>query len=550
MRRYLLLVFFFTITSPAFLQVTFTDSNLPIVIIQTGGQTIIDDEKVTCDMGIIWNGDGVRNYMTDLPNNYNGKIGIEIRGSTSQQYPKKSYGLETRDSAGNKFNVPLLGLPQENDWILYGAYPDKTLMRNEITFHLFSKMQPWSPRFVYCELVIDGKYKGVYSLIERVKRDKNRIDIATLDSNDIAGDSLTGGYIIKIDKFTGSSLTSWTSPYQDKLQFLYHDPEDIELTSEQKNFIENYVTKFENAVYGPGFLDPLFGYKSYIDVNSFIDFFIMQELGRTVDGFRSSSFMYKDKSSNGGKLFCGPMWDFNLSYGNADYCAAYDTTGWQYNFADICDYFSTEPPDWWPRMLEDSIYTRRLRCRWEELRAGCLHTDSVNAWIDSVAGYLDESQERNFTQWDILGEYVNWNYFVGDTYEEEIDYLKWWFRARSSWLDQNLPGYCPNLLHDTTIMASTDTTIETGITTIDLARVSVFPNPFTSSTTFVFDTMNQQGKTLNLYNAFGEKVKSIVIPGGQNSIRVYRDHLAAGIYFYQLSDPQKLLASGSVIISD
>lgn len=141
-------------------QVVFTSSNLPIVVINTNNQTIVDEPRIICDMGIIWNGPGITNNITDPYNNYNGKIAIEIRGSTSQQYPKKSYGFETVDNSGNKKNVSLLTMPKENDWILYGAYPDKTLMRNEITYDLFRKMQPWSPRFVYCELVINGQYKG------------------------------------------------------------------------------------------------------------------------------------------------------------------------------------------------------------------------------------------------------------------------------------------------------------------------------------------------------------------------------------------------------
>lgn len=426
----------------SFTQVVFTDSNLPIVVITTNGQTIVDDPKITCDMGIIWNGNGIRNFITDSFNNYNGKIAIEIRGSTSQQYPKNSYGFETQDSIGNKNNVMLLGLPKENDWILYGAYPDKSLMRNEITYSLFSQMQPWSPRYVYCELVIDNQYMGVYTLLERVKRDNNRVDIAKLDSNDNAGDSLTGGYIIKIDKLTGSSSTTWTSPYQSKLLFLYHDPEYMELTQPQRDYIKNYVIDFENAVYGPNFTDSIIGYRPYINILSFIDFMLMQELGRTVDGYRSSSFMYKDKDSKGGKLTCGPMWDFNLSFGNADYCDAYDTTGWQYNFASVCPTFPTEPPLWWQRLLQDTTFANELQCRWQYLRSTILKTSTINNWIDSIAFYLDESQQRNFTEWPILGVYVNWNYFVGNTYQEEIDYLKWWFESRSIYMDDNLSGNC------------------------------------------------------------------------------------------------------------
>lgn len=536
---------FFLFSFNVHAQVDLTDSNLPIIKIYTGGATIVDGFKKTCDMQIIWHEDGERNYITDLPNNYNGKIGIEIRGSTSQQYPKKSYGLETRDSTGLRLNVPLLGMPEENDWILYGAYPDKTLMRNEITYHLFSRMQAWSPRTVYCELLINDEYMGVYSLIEKIKNDKNRVDIANLDSNDIAGDSLTGGYIIKIDKLTGSSATTWTSPYQYKLQYLYHDPEDFELTPEQQAFIKNYVTDFENVVYAPMFTDPVFGYRGYIDVNSFIDFFLMQELGRTVDGYRSSSFMYKDK---GKKLCAGPMWDFNLSYGNADYCAAFDTTGWQYNFAAICDYFTTEPPEWWPRLLEDSSYTRQMKCRWEDLRAGILNTDSVYAWIDSVAAFLQESQTRNFIQWDILGEYVNWNYFVGDTYEEEIDYLKWWFKARMAWMDEHLPGTCPEIVADSTYHDGFDP-VETATENFRPVYTAIYPNPFSTSATFACDSRNQSEKQFIISDLTGRDLRYYTIPAGKQSIQIDGHDFASGIYMYRLLQGYDLIATGRLVIA-
>jgi len=521
-------------------QVDFTDSNLPIVVINTFGQNIIDEEKITCEMGIINNGPGVRNYLTDPYNDYFGDIGIELRGSTSQQYPKKSYGVETRDSLGFKLNTSILGMPSENDWILYGAYPDKTLMRNEITFSIFSRMQPWSPRYVHCELMLNGSYKGVYSFIERIKRDENRIAIAKLDSNDIAGDSLTGGYIFKIDKLTGSSITTWTSPYQDKLLYLYHDPEDIELTIEQSEYIKDYVTAFENAVYGPDFSDPELGFRAYIDMTTFADFFLMQELGRTVDGYRSSSFMYKDKDSNGGKLKCGPMWDFNLSYGNADYCDAFDTTGWQYNFATVCPDFSTEPPLWWPVLLEDPGYRRLVKCRWTELRSTILQTDTINAWIDSVAAYLEESQIRNFEKWDILGTYVNWNYFVGDTYAEEIDYLKWWFKARSEWLDINLPtieGECGivTIEHEDPV---------DGIEEFDITQTHIYPNPFHISATFEFSSASSENRILLIYTVIGDLVKEINMPANVKSITVNSENLPSGVYLFRLIDNRDTLTTG------
>ncbi len=431
-------------------QVNFTSSNLPIVVINTNSQTIQDTVRIIANMGIIYNGPGNRNYMTDPFNHYNGKISIEIRGSTSQQYPKKSYGLETQDNFGNNLDTALLGMPRENDWILYGAYPDKTLMRNEICYDLFRDMGRYCARYHFVELVINGQYRGVYSFMEKLKRDKNRIDVSKVTPADTSGDQLTGGYIMKVDKLTGSSNTIIQSPYNVKVKYLYHDPEDTELLTVQQNYIKNYILNFENVMWGSNFANPTTGYPSLIEPNSFIDFMLMQELGRTVDGYRSSSFLYKKKDSKGGLLHAGPMWDFNLSYGNANYCDAFDTTGWRWNFNTVCPNFSSAIPFWWNKFLQDTSYTHLLRCRWEWLRLTVLHTDSMNARIDSLAAKLNESRVRNFQQWPILGVYVNWNHFVGNTWQEELDYLKWWFKARSEWMDQNVPGYCWNLSVPTT----------------------------------------------------------------------------------------------------
>jgi len=536
MKKITLTLFCCLLLKAATAQVTFTDSNLPIVVVNTNSQTIIDSVKITADMGIIDNGFGNRNYMTDSFNNYSGKIGIEIRGSTSQQYPKKSYGLETRDSLGTTaHDVSLLGMPNENDWILYGAYPDKTLMRNEVTYKIFSQMGQWSPRYVYCELVINGQYIGVYSLMEKIKIDHNRVNIPRLDSNDLAGDSLTGGYIIKIDKPTGSSNTTWTSPYQVKVKYLYHDPQDVDLQPAQKTYIQNYVTAFEDTVYGPNFANPNGGYRQFIYEYSFIDFFLMEELGRTVDGYRSSSFMYKNRDSQVGKLVCGPMWDFNLSYGNADYCAAFDTTGWQYNFATLCPTFSSEPPNWWARLLQDPLYVQNMRCRWQQLRQTVLSTAYVNSLIDANALWLNESQQRNFTQWPILGQYVNWNYFVGNTYQEEVDYLKWWFQSRSEWMDINLPGNCPTV----SVPAFGDE---------EKATVLIYPNPFNSSTTFSITSTNNDDKFLLIYDLAGREVFKKFIAKGENKTTINSNQMSSGMYFYHLKQGEKQIATGKLVM--
>jgi len=158
----------------------FTDSNLPIVVINTNNQSIPNEPQIMADMGIIYNGVGIRNNMTDPFNHYNGKIGIEIRGNYSASLPQKPYRFETWDINGNAINVPLLGMPSENDWALLATYNDKSFVRNTLANHLFDTMGHYATRSEFVEVVLNGEYQGIYMLSETIKRDNDRVDVAKL----------------------------------------------------------------------------------------------------------------------------------------------------------------------------------------------------------------------------------------------------------------------------------------------------------------------------------------------------------------------------------
>jgi hypothetical protein len=225
-------------------------------------------------MGIIDNGYGNMNNQYDPFNDYDGFIGIETRGQSSQMFPKKSHGVETRDAEGENLNVPLLGMPEENDWILYAPYSDKSMLRNFMTFYMGSKLDPYCTRMAYCEVIVNNDYKGVYILMEKIKKDENRVNIATLKPEDISGDELTGGYIVSVDKIPPDFVYNedgWKSypapPYPNSMnitfQYYYPDPDDM--VSQQKTYIRNYVTSAENALTGSNFSNPNFGYNKYFN---------------------------------------------------------------------------------------------------------------------------------------------------------------------------------------------------------------------------------------------------------------------------------------------
>jgi hypothetical protein len=166
---------------PGFSQVPgISSSNLPLVVINTNGQSIQDVAKIAANMKIIFNGSGKLNTPSDPGNVYNGNVGIEIHGAYSATFPQKSYGIESKDKAGNKLNVSLLGMPEENDWILLANYNDKTFMRNMLAFEISRRLGHYAPRTQLVEVILNNEYRGIYILTEKIKRDKGRVNIAKL----------------------------------------------------------------------------------------------------------------------------------------------------------------------------------------------------------------------------------------------------------------------------------------------------------------------------------------------------------------------------------
>ncbi|WP_298348952.1 CotH kinase family protein [Runella sp.] len=429
----------------------FESSNLPIVVINTEGKTIVDEPKVNVKMGIIDNGTGNRNYYknpfnNNLPdpfNSFDGTVGIELRGSASQFFPKKPYGFETRDGTDKSINVPILGMPTESDWILNASYTDKSLMRDVLTYHLSNQMGRYASRTKYVELVLDGDYRGVYIMMEKIKRDVNRIDIASLKPTDTDGDAITGGYILKIDKNTGTSNASWLSPHLAnhgmEINVMVEYPKKEVLTDGQYNYIKNHFTEFENVLKSTNFKDPTNGYAKYIDVNSFIDYFLLTELNYNIDAFRLSIFFYKDRDSRNSKIKMGAPWDYDHAYGNANFCHGWETNHWAYDFIrEFCPSEDKQVPFWWARLLEDRDFCIKVRDRWQQLRQNQWSTGNITSFIDQNATLLNESQVRNFQRWPILGEWVWPNYYYGNTYQEEVNWFKNWTQQRLNWVDANI----------------------------------------------------------------------------------------------------------------
>ncbi len=517
--------------------IEFTSSNLPIVVINTNGQEIPNDIKITADMGIIFNGEGFRNYLTDPYNNYNGKIGIEVRGSSSQWFPKKQYAVETRDLAGNDSSASLLGFPEESDWILYAPYNDKSLIRDVLVYKLANDAGRYASRSKFCEVILNGDYIGIYVLLEKVKRDANRVNIKKLEPLDISGDALTGGYIIKIDKIDGENNDGWYSTYLPFPQapysifYQYHYPKPDDIVQQQEDYIQNKIFQFETMMtFGVNISDTATGYPKFFDTDSFVDFFLLNEVAKNVDAYRLSTYLYKDRDSRNPKIFAGPVWDYNLGFGNANYYDGCMTTGWQLQFlTDYQNIPSDEPfltPFWWRKLFDDNDFRNKVYARWQNLKDNILNSAHINTYIDSLTLLLNESKTRNFERWPVLGVYIWPNcYYIQQTYELEINYLKNWITFRLNWMNQNMIGEPTGLELSQSEYPDA------------FALEQNYPNPFNPETKISWQSPVGSWQSLKVYDLLGNELATLVNEyreSGKYEINFNASELTSGIYVYKL----------------
>lgn len=509
-------------------------STLPIIRIYTNGQTIPDEPKIKVDLGIIYHGEGQINTPYDEPNDYHGMAGFELRGSSSQMFPKKAYGFETWRVYGVDSSVSLLGMPAESDWVLHAPYSDKSLIRNALTYYLYERFGNYSPRNHFCEVFVNQEYMGLFLMVEKIKRDKNRVDIAKLTEKDISGIPLTGGYLLKIDKSTGSGSTDgFASKYWPKVgselpYYMFEYPDGRKLLQVQQEYIENKVDGFEGALNGLNFKDPVVGYRAWIDVPSFVDYFIINEISKNVDGFRLSTFLYKDRDDKDPKFHAGPVWDYDLAFGNANYSNAEEIMGWQYQ----TDGGTWPVPFWWDRLQSDKYFQRALRCRWEDLRRGVLHNDSILETISRMVDEIGPAADRNFKKYPILGTYVWPNPYIGYTYESEIFHLKNWVLDRLKWLDNYMPGTC----------VATGIDDATGTASF---RVELYPNPSPGSAHIMIQ--NPESRTLRLivYEMTGQVVVNKELGSGIELTEMVP--LRPGIYQIMITDGKENMPVKAVI---
>ncbi|MBU3681408.1 MAG: T9SS type A sorting domain-containing protein [Flavobacterium sp.] len=442
--RFIISALIFSSTTQIVQAQILTESNLPIVVISTDINTqtnqpleILDDPRILATMQIISRPDGSRNYITDVSTteflNYNGRISIEIRGSSSQATDKKGYGFTTllADNVSNN-NISLLGMPKENDWILNGLAFDPSLIRDYLSYNLSSQMGNYAPRTQYCEVVINGDYRGLYVLQEKIKVDGNRVNISDLLPTSTTAPNLTGGYIVKSDKTTGGDPVAWQMiSNAGGVDFIYDTPEPDVIVNSQKNYIKN---QFLNLGVQAAFNNTSIsnGFPSIIDIPSFVDFMISNELASNADGYQFSTYFHKDK---GGKLRAGPVWDFNLTYGNDLFQWGFDRSKYDvWQFSDG----GNEGAKFWTDLFNNPIFRCYFTKRWNELiQPGqpLKHNNLVN-YIDAIVSQISEATVRENIRWGTIPDHAL-----------EIENMKLFLYNRINWINEQLGSYtaCANV---------------------------------------------------------------------------------------------------------
>ena len=377
-------------------------TGLPIIYLQTDSFLPIDskDDYILGDAWI----DGGRGFddFEESP------MKIRGRGNSTWEFPKKPFQMKLDDKA------EFLGMPKDKKWLFLAEYADKTMLRNKIAYEMgYISNLDWTPQARFAEVFINGEYNGTYNVTQKVEESNNRVAL---------GDT---GYLLELDQLERLDFDDvyFESTATDKFIVNIKEP-SLEYDSEQYSYIVNLIGDFESALFGANFTSESNGYRQYIDIDSFVDWFLISEITKNVDSMFFSSIYLN--VIPGEQIKMGPLWDFDLAFGNVDYADSRYPEGWwvKYN-------------PWYERLFQDPYFVAKVKERFEYFNN---NQDLIINKIDSYSEQLKWAQEENDDKWQTMGVFVWPNPVVFDTYQEEVDNMKSWYSTRMSWLESAIDG--------------------------------------------------------------------------------------------------------------
>ena len=435
-------------------------SDLPIIVLEGYGAGKPEDRDVYVDMALLVYEplEGVASLQN--PPTLATRGGYHLRGQSSATFEQAPYRVELWDDASEDLDQPLLGMPADSDWAFIGPYSDRTLIRNAFVYDLGREMGLPAPRYAFAEVYINQAdravaqedYQGIYMVVETIKNNKDRLDLAQLEEGDVAPDVISGGYIFKFEwaaseqptltcsgseplggAFGGFGFgmgtgmpgamggqpaaagTCWTD-----LEVADPDP----LAPAQADFLTGYIQQFHDALHESTFAT----YSQLIDTGSFVDVFIINELTRNLDAYTRSAYYYKDR---GQPIFAGPLWDFNLTLGMG-FGTNLEVEGWQFEERNVAS-------DWFRILGSDPEFMARVSQRWAELRPTLLSEAALTQRIDALAAPLASAAVRDFARWPVAD--VAQGIFqipTEPTWEGQLEVMRTWLGERLAWLDTQL----------------------------------------------------------------------------------------------------------------
>ena len=412
-------------------------TGLPVLYLNTevSMEEITHDAYVFGDMKLVYGNDSADfTYTFSKVKKGEKKEGIKGRGNTTWLMDKKGYAIKFDKKQS------LFGLPAAKKWCIIANYADKTLLRNVYASLLAKNIfnAEWNPSFRPVEVVWNGVYQGNYILCERNTVSAGRVDVQDIsdysednigsgDFVDKNGDELVdlfdGGFILEIDGWRDSPF--WFESEKAKAPVALKDPDEV--SEYIQEHVRTIVQTAENFLYAENFKDTTDGWRKFFDEKSVIDWFFVNEIARNHDA-KDFSSIYKFYSPADGKLHYGPIWDFDVGFGNDGDGEVAAVTGWY-----------VKNGFWTIRMFEDSLFVHNVIERWNEQKEAL--NASVQDMFLSLASSDSVSAECNFMKWDILGKKVHTNsagYEERLTYKSEVDYMKTWVEERIAWIDNAL----------------------------------------------------------------------------------------------------------------
>lgn len=404
-------------------------TTLPVVYMNTKGQQVLKENAIWGNIALL-DGNGEEQSVFSVPNSIY-RATIKYRGASSyskldkKQYRIKFYKNE-KDSAKE---VSLAGMGANSEWVLNGPYLDKTLIRNKLVYDLARELNGWAPDTRFVELFVDGEYQGVYLAVEPVTNGESRLRLAEFGL--LSGET---AYIVSRDRSDTESeeLKTWgkTAGYTNNSLYIGY-PSKNKITEKQKAYIQKDISEFEQVLYGKNFSDKRIGYQAYIDIDNWVDYFIINEFAMNYDAGNLSTYIYKEL---GGKLQLA-VWDFNNGFDNFQ------------NSVKSTDILHTVKNSWIERLWQDEAFRKRVCERYVQLRKTTLSDEHIAEKIASYQGELGEAVDRNFKVW---GYSFKENLLSGTSkegtsrdigsYEEAMKQLTDTIRERLAYLDKELGG--------------------------------------------------------------------------------------------------------------